>query len=228
MKTPLFITSSLNMLPNWVEAFPDATHSTGIPKAFDRFDEAVIFLDYMNLSDDKKHDWLTKCVATGRRVFVLNSIPSESEALNAIRSGAVGYGHTLAVAGRLREMALVVNHGGLWVGNKLMKRVMMALGQPIHQQNHSQNDNVKPTDLVRTLSSELTQRELAVANLVARGQTNAEISVALDIKERTVKAHITSAFEKLNVRNRVELALLLHNIQLSPQSIGNQSNRPAL
>ena len=50
----------------------------------------------------------------------------------------------------------------------------------------------------------LTPRERSVLELVACGKRNREISEALQISERTVKAHITAVFRKLGASNRVE------------------------
>lgn len=60
--------------------------------------------------------------------------------------------------------------------------------------------------------NELTSRELMVAEQVAHGASNREIAEALDITERTVKAHLSAIFEKLGVRDRVQLALAMNNI----------------
>jgi DNA-binding NarL/FixJ family response regulator len=54
----------------------------------------------------------------------------------------------------------------------------------------------------------LTSREKAVAELVAAGKSNKEVARDLDITERTVKAHLSAAFEKLQVRDRLQLVLL--------------------
>ena len=56
---------------------------------------------------------------------------------------------------------------------------------------------------------ELTKRERQVALAVADGLSNREIAERLSISERTVKARLTSVFQKLEVRDRVQLALLL-------------------
>jgi DNA-binding NarL/FixJ family response regulator len=56
----------------------------------------------------------------------------------------------------------------------------------------------------------LSERERAVALCVARGESNKEITQKLDIAERTIKAHLTTIFEKLGVRDRLQLAVLLN------------------
>ena len=53
----------------------------------------------------------------------------------------------------------------------------------------------------------LTQRELSVVNYLTQGLTNEEISNKLNISVHTVKAHLESAYEKLEVSNRVQAAI---------------------
>ena len=57
----------------------------------------------------------------------------------------------------------------------------------------------------------LSEREVEVVNLVARGETNREIAETLVIAENTVKVHLRNIYGKLNLRNRQELtAYVLH------------------
>lgn len=58
----------------------------------------------------------------------------------------------------------------------------------------------------------LTAREIEVVMRVADGRENREIAVELDVSVRTVEVHIGRLFEKLGVRNRVELAVLAHRV----------------
>ena len=53
----------------------------------------------------------------------------------------------------------------------------------------------------------LTHRELEIVKQVSVGATNKEIAIALGIREKTVKFHMTNIMEKLQVRNRVEAVL---------------------
>ena len=56
---------------------------------------------------------------------------------------------------------------------------------------------------------DLTKRERQVAQSVSNGLSNREIAARLNISERTVKARLTAVFQKLGVRDRVQLALLM-------------------
>jgi two-component system, NarL family, nitrate/nitrite response regulator NarL len=53
----------------------------------------------------------------------------------------------------------------------------------------------------------LTLRQLEVIEMLGRGFSNKEIARALDVAERTVKAHVSAVFEALNVRNRTQAVL---------------------
>jgi DNA-binding NarL/FixJ family response regulator len=53
----------------------------------------------------------------------------------------------------------------------------------------------------------LTEREAAVASLVARGCTNAEIAAALQLSTKTVEWNLTKVYRMLGVRSRTELAI---------------------
>lgn len=216
MSSPLFISLSRKLSPNWLDAFPDAELEVGLPKPFDRFSDSTIFLDFAGLDEQQKEQWLTASTATNRKVVVLSLTPNNEEALSVIQQGAVGYGHSLSTGSQLREMNLVVKHDGLWVGNQLLKKILRSLdNNKLNSPSRPRAPSEKVTSQTDDLLNKLSNREKAVALEVARGASNQEISVILTIKERTVKAHITSIFGKLNVRNRVELALLLNNVQVS-------------
>jgi DNA-binding CsgD family transcriptional regulator len=58
----------------------------------------------------------------------------------------------------------------------------------------------------RARSDGLTPAERRVADLVAKGRTNAEVAAALFLAERTVASHLTRVYAKLGVRSRTELA----------------------
>ena len=135
------------------------------------------------------------------RVVVLSPVPYEAEGLRAINAGARGYCHLLAVPELLREVAQVVRLGGLWVGPDLVQRLMSATRVLL---DRGPEVVAQQADL-----SALSEREVQVARVVAAGKSNREVAHQLHISERTVKAHLGSVFEKLGVRDRVQLVLHL-------------------
>lgn len=63
---------------------------------------------------------------------------------------------------------------------------------------------------------ELTPREREIARLVAAGSSNREVAERLFVSPKTVESHLSHVFTKLDVRNRVELAALLHEARAEP------------
>lgn len=142
------------------------------------------------------------------RVVVLSNTPQPQEGLVALNAGARGYTHAQAVAAVLHEVALVIEHGGLWVGPELMQRLVSATNQALNQPKKPALQAQQVMDKAAVLSA-LSAREAEVARAVASGHSNKEVADLLHISERTVKAHLGSSFEKLGVRDRLQLTLLL-------------------
>lgn len=130
-------------------------------------------------------------------LVVLSNVPNDEEGLAVLEAGAVGYTNTLAIPEVLRQVAAVVENGGLWVGPNLLQRLITAMSGRSSQLNNSH-------------LGKLSAREKEVALAVAGGASNKEIAKRLDISERTVKAHLSAAFERLGVRDRLQLSLLIN------------------
>lgn len=128
------------------------------------------------------------------RVLVLSSFSEETQVIDAIRAGAKGY--------LLKEMVGVelVNairqvHAGETPLNPLVARYLVkSLTTP----------RPRPA-----LDVTLTDRELQLSRLIARGHSNQEIAVELSISIRTVGTHISHILKKLGLENRTQLALLM-------------------
>lgn len=135
-------------------------------------------------------------------VVVLSGVLQDPEGLRALNAGARAYCHLLAVPEVMREVAQVVTHGGLWVGPSLVQRLVAATREVLQRTGPAVARSA--IDL-----SVLSEREAQVARAVAAGKSNKEVAQELFISERTVKAHLGAVFEKLGLRDRVQLVLHL-------------------
>lgn len=79
-------------------------------------------------------------------------------------------------------------------------------------------EDPKDSALAKRLSS-LTAQQFRVLDLLAQGLLNKQIADRIGVQERTVKAHVTAIFEKLNVRNRTQASLVLRELALSEPAL---------
>ena len=213
MTRHVFITARPHPIPRWVEAFPDATVLCGDEGA--NPEPAIVAqadVVWLHLNADRNaSDWIRKVRALVKTtpIAVLSNVPDDEQGLESLAAGASGYCSALTLPAVLRQVAGVIEHGGLWVGPQLMRRLMQGLATR------------DPRGSGPALHA-LSQRERQVAEAVARGSTNKEIARVMGITERTVKAHLSAAFDKLGVRDRMQLSLLVNGVEdptLLPQKI---------
>ncbi|WP_199537128.1 response regulator [Spongiactinospora gelatinilytica] len=127
------------------------------------------------------------------RVVIVTTFDLDEYVYGALRSGACGFllkdsGPTLLVEA-IRAAAV----GDALVSPSITVRLLEHLARP------------RPST-ARPAREPLTERELDVVRLVARGRTNLEVAGKLFVSLSTVKTHLGSIQSKLGVRNRVEIA----------------------
>jgi two-component system, NarL family, nitrate/nitrite response regulator NarL len=131
------------------------------------------------------------------RIVMLTVSEHDHDLMRALKAGAVGYVLKGVSADALAEVVRMVRLGGSYISPGLAGRVLTAMGA----------GKVRPSGAVDPVS-DLTARELQILRLVARGASNREVADELTLKEATVKFYMTNILQKLQVRNRVEAALL--------------------
>lgn len=105
-----------------------------------------------------------------------------------------------------RKILEVVTRKGIWLSAAGMPVLMEKLGiLSEHAIPESSQSKFAARLSYPDHQGVLSQREREVADLVSVGKKNKEIAEALGITERTVKAHLTSIFGKLQVRDRTQL-----------------------
>jgi len=197
----------VNPLPAWLEAMPKAK--------FLRRDQFASIPDgrqgvvWCRLRSGESLDSLVESVfacARGKPLILLCDEPEESLTMDALSAGVAGCCNTNAAPEVLKQVALVVSNGGLWVGRSLLQRLVGSTSRVLGEKvARPPRDDWSPL---------LSERETQVARLVAGGASNKEIAEQLAITERTVKAHLTAIFEKLSLRDRLQLSLRINGLSL--------------
>lgn len=124
------------------------------------------------------------------RIVMLTVSEADDDVLAALKAGARGYVPKGVGAAELRSVLRSVASGASWVPPTLAARLLATLQAP----------GPGP--------AELSRREEDILRLVACGLSNKEVARRLDLQEKTVKHYMTNILQKLQVRNRVEAALV--------------------
>ena len=184
----------------WVEALDPVVLRSSITGV--RITPTVTYwLDFSTLELEQALSFIDRIVLANEAVPIVCMVPfpKDEDAFALLARGARGYCHVAAAPAQLRLVASTVKNGGFWLPASLMRRVMTSAGSLVAQISTRKSVSL----------DDLTKRERQVAQAVADGLSNREIAERLSISERTVKARLTSVFQKMDVRDRVQLALLL-------------------
>lgn len=128
------------------------------------------------------------------RILILTSFSDDTQIVEALRAGAQGYVLKQDVGQELVNALHHVHAGQTPLNPLVARQLVQSLAAP------------RRAD---TLDVLLTEREIEIARLVARGDDNQGIANALGISCRTVGTHVTNILRKANVANRTQLALLM-------------------
>jgi NarL family two-component system response regulator LiaR len=134
------------------------------------------------------------------RVIVLTNYDEDDLVFSSIRAGASGYLLKEVTATQLTNSIRTVADGFSLIYPSVARRVLDEFGQ-------LRTNATAETDVY----SDLTPREREVLRLIASGRANKEIAAQLGISERTVKTHISNIFSKLELTDRTQAALFVHN-----------------
>ena len=131
---------------------------------------------------------------TGTEVLVLTSFSDHARIDAAIEAGAVGYLLKDAEPDALLDGIRAVARGESPLDPRAARRLLVRAAR-------SEGAAVSPP------ASALSPREAEVLRLVVEGLLNKQIAARLGITERTVKAHLTSAYQRIGVADRTQAAL---------------------
>jgi two-component system, NarL family, nitrate/nitrite response regulator NarL len=171
----------------------------------------VILLD-ISLRSENGLDYLPQLLSAfaPAKVLVLTAIEDVETQLLAIEEGASGVVMKEQAPEVLVKAIHAVRSGEPWIGSALSTAAL-------HKLSHAKEHKAK-VDPEAAKIALLTPREREVITVVARGLNGTRIAAELKISEATVRHHITSILSKLEVSNKLELAVYAFHHGLGPGS----------
>jgi DNA-binding NarL/FixJ family response regulator len=138
------------------------------------------------------------------KVLMLTTFGLDEYVVESLRAGASGFLLKDAPAEDLVEAIRIVAAGEALLAPSVTRRLLDRVASRLPPANE---------DTIPALS-ELTERELEVLKLMARGMSNAEIAEKLVVSETTVKTHVSRVLSKLDLRDRVQAVILAYETGL--------------
>ena len=145
------------------------------------------------------------------KIIMLTSHDNQADVFDALSAGAYSYCMKDIDPDMLISVIKSTHSGACWLDPSIAGMVL----------NNFANKTAK---IAKETNSPLTEREINVLSLIAKGYSNFEISAELYISLNTVKTHIKNIFQKLEVKDRTQAAMkvvpkavLTHIIMSSPE-----------
>ena len=146
------------------------------------------------------------------RILILTTFDLDEYVYEALRAGASGFVLKDDPPEQLLSAVRIVAGGEALLSPAITKRVIRQFTRVPRP--------APPKEL-----DDLTERELDVLRLIARGHSNLEIGQELYISDATVKTHITHILQKLNLRDRVQAVVLAYETGLFDTDTRQQDGR---
>jgi DNA-binding NarL/FixJ family response regulator len=181
-----------------IEVVAEASNGLEAVDKAARFDPTVVLMDIrMPELDGLEATRRILAADDEARVLILTTFDLDEYVYEALRAGASGFVLKDEPPEQLLAAIRTVAGGAALLSPAITKRVIEQFARI-------------PQPAPRRELDELTERELDVFRLIARGLSNAEIARDLFISDTTVKTHITHILQKLDLRDRVQAVVLAY------------------
>ncbi|HZN21152.1 MAG TPA: response regulator transcription factor [Gaiellaceae bacterium] len=188
-----------------IEVVAEASNGLEAVEKAARFDPTVVLMDIrMPELDGLEATRRILSADKNARILVLTTFDLDEYVYEALRAGASGFVLKDDPPEQLLAAIRTVAAGEALLSPSVTRRVIARFTRMPRQD--------APPEL-----GELTERELDVFRLLARGLSNAEIGRELFISETTVKTHVTHILQKLGLRDRVQAVVLAYQAGLFEQ-----------
>jgi len=136
------------------------------------------------------------------QVIVLTTFQADEQVVSALRAGASGFLVKDTPPAEIINAVRVVATGDAIISPSVTRTLLAHFGNTEASERHR---------VAAQRLAALTDREREVAAAIGSGASNAEVAAALFMSEATVKAHVSRLLTKLDVANRVQIAILVHD-----------------
>jgi DNA-binding NarL/FixJ family response regulator len=136
------------------------------------------------------------------QVIVLTTFHADEQVMSALRAGASGFLVKDTPPAQIINAVRVVASGDAIISPSVTRTLLSHFGD-------GQASERRRAAAQRLAA--LTDREREVAIAIGAGASNAEVATSLFMSEATVKAHVSRLFSKLDVTNRVQIAIVVHD-----------------
>jgi DNA-binding NarL/FixJ family response regulator len=185
-----------------IEVVAEASDGREAVEKAARFNPSVVLMDIrMPEMDGLEATRRILAADPAARILILTTFDLDEYVYEALRSGASGFVLKDDPPEQLLAAIRTVAAGDALLSPAITKQVIRQFARTARPERPAQLD-------------ELTERELDVFRLIARGLSNAEIGQELYISDTTVKTHITHILQKLDLRDRVQAVVLAHETGL--------------
>ncbi len=193
MKTVLY-SDDINLLSYWEKALDFDCEVIEDIENLKKVSSSIIMINY-SACPSTCRDLIENLITNNNAIFMMHRVPDIEVAKRLLRSGVKGYGNALMREHFIISAIHTIRDGMVWLHPEFISKLIIELPTVNDKRN--------------IYIDKLTSREVEVALLLKTGETYKNIADKLSITPRTVKAHAQNIYVKLNVKDRLALALLL-------------------
>ena len=220
---------SLLELQEEIEVLGEATNGLEAVDQTSRVLPDVVLMDLvMPEIDGIEATRRIRAVSPSTQVIVLTSFSEDEQVFSAIKAGALSYLLKNVSPADLIKAIEAAYRGEAQLHPEIAKKLMVnesfvRINQPLFDQSKRVDQTVwllmeeVSVGARQSTSEELTERELGVLQLIARGQSNREIGEELVISGETVKTHVSNILSKLHLADRTQAAIYALREGLAPE-----------
>lgn len=198
MKELLLFSKSQALIDHWIHSvnynYKVIMHTSELVATFDKSKSQLILFDLQSFPT-VFDVIMAEAVEAKVGVFALSGLPLFAEGSLLLPAQIAGYGNSYMSMANLKQAIELIAEGKVWLYPEFIQELISQASQ-------------KPAILRSTSTENLTAKELEVSKLISQGKTNKEVASVLDITQSTVKTHLSHIYDKLNVNDRLSLALM--------------------